>query len=63
MAIDVDLRGVIREMFRLHPSAFARQSLNPDHLAKLGEINYQIIRHSLERDLRSRSIINNKTAI
>ena len=62
VAIDVDLRGVIREMFRLHPATFARQSLRPDHVAKLGEINYQIIRHALERDLRSRPMINDMTA-
>jgi hypothetical protein len=62
VAIDVDLRGVIGEMFRLHPVAFARQSLRPEHVAKLGEINYQIIRHALERDLRSRSMLKDMSA-
>ena|SRR5690349_4065992 len=56
-AVDVELREVIGEMFRSHPTAFAKSILRTDHLIKLGEINYQIIRYSLERDLRSRSLL------
>jgi len=44
-------------MFRLHPTAFARNVVRPEHILKIGEINYQIIRHALERDLRSRSLL------
>jgi DNA repair protein RecO (recombination protein O) len=62
IAIDAELRGVIQEVFRLHPTAFARKSLRPDHVAKLGEVNYQIIRHALERDLRSRSMLKDMSA-
>jgi hypothetical protein len=51
------LRKTIREMFRIHPTAFGRQRLRPEHVTQIGEINYQIIRHALERDLRSRSLL------
>ncbi len=57
-AVDAELRGVIGEMFRVHPTAFARKHVAPDHLSKIGEINYQIIRHALERDLKSRPLLN-----
>lgn len=56
-SVDGELRGVIGEMFRLHPTAFARNVVRPEHILKIGEINYQIIRHALERDLRSRSLL------
>jgi DNA repair protein RecO (recombination protein O) len=53
-SVDVHLRGIFGEMFRVHPTAFAQQTVKPEHIVKIGEINYQIIRHALERDLRSR---------
>lgn len=56
--VDQGLRDTILEMFRLHPSAFARKPVPLDHAKRIGEINYQIIRHSLERDLRSRGLLN-----
>src|SRR5437867_666980 len=56
-SVDAGLRRVIAEMFRLHPAAFARILAKPEHILKIGEINYQIIRHALERDLRSRSLL------
>lgn len=56
-ALDVQLRNVIAEMFRTHPTAFALTYVKPEHILKLGEINYQIIRHALERDLKSRSLL------
>jgi len=56
-AVDAELREVIEEVFKSHPTAFAKSILRTDHLIKLSEINYQIIRHSLERDLRSRSLL------
>src|SRR5262245_39751936 len=56
-AVDAALRGVIGEMFRVHPSAFARKRVAPEQISKIGAINYQIIRHALERDLRSPSLL------
>lgn len=56
-SVDADLRSVIGEMFRLHPTAFARKPIRTEHLVKVGDINYQIIRHALERDLRSRPLL------
>jgi DNA repair protein RecO (recombination protein O) len=55
--IDCDLRKTIRELFRIHPTAFARKGVRSEHVAQIGEINYQIIRHALERDLRSRGLL------
>ena len=60
-ALDAELRGVIGELFRLHPSAFTRGDVKPEHIFKLGEMNYQIIRHALERDLRSRPLLKQLT--
>jgi DNA repair protein RecO (recombination protein O) len=62
-SVDSDLRSVIGEMFRLHPTAFARNVVRPDHILKIGEINYQIIRHALERDLRSRALLRPSSAL
>ena len=56
-SVDAELRRVIGEVFQLHPAAFARILVKPEHILKIGEINYQIIRHALERDLRSRSLL------
>lgn len=56
-AVDADLRAIIREMFRDHPTAFARRRIHPERLALIGNINYQIIRNALERDLRSRPLL------
>jgi DNA repair protein RecO (recombination protein O) len=56
-SLDAALRSVIGEMFRLHPKEFTRGTVRPEHILKIGEINYQIIRHALERDLRSRPLL------
>jgi len=56
-SLDLPLRNVLGEMFRTHPTAFARTYVRPEHIVKIGEINYQIIRHALERDLKSRSLL------
>ena len=56
-AVDAEQRAIIGEMFSSHPSAFARQPFRPEHVARIGDINYQIIRHALERDLRSHSLL------
>ncbi len=56
--VDVDLRRLLKEMLRLHPSQFAQKRVAPERLSQIGQINYQIIRYVLERDLRSRSLLN-----
>jgi DNA repair protein RecO (recombination protein O) len=56
--MDAALRGVIGEMFVSHPVAFAASEISPAYLATISEINYQIIRHVLERDLKSRSLLS-----
>lgn len=60
-SVDAELRSVIEEMFRLHPTTFARRRVRSEHISKIGELNYQIIRHALERDLRSRSLLRQLT--
>ena len=60
--VDSALRSVIREMFRLHPTEFTRGTVRAEHILKIGEINYQIIRHALERDLRSRRSLTQQGA-
>jgi len=57
LAIDSALRTTIAELFRVPPGEFAQMTIPQDQLSRLGEINYQIIRHALERDLRSRSLL------
>jgi DNA repair protein RecO (recombination protein O) len=61
--IDCDLRKTIRKIFRIHPTAFARATVRPEHVTQIGEINYQIIRHALERDLRSRGLLKQISAV
>jgi len=56
-SVDAELRGVVNEMFRVHPTTFAREQVRAEHITKIGEINYQIIRYALERDLRSRPLL------
>jgi DNA repair protein RecO (recombination protein O) len=55
--VDNELRSAIREMFQVHPTAFSRKRVRPEHLTQISDINYQIIRHALERDLRSRAFL------
>ena len=57
IAVNADLRNTILEMLRKHPLEFARKRARQDHIAQIGEINYRIIRHALERDLRSRETL------
>ncbi|HKQ04807.1 MAG TPA: DNA repair protein RecO [Blastocatellia bacterium] len=56
-AVEAEQRAIIGEMFSTHPSAFARRPFRAEHLTRIGDINYQIIRHALERDLRSRALL------
>jgi DNA repair protein RecO (recombination protein O) len=62
-AMSADLRNTVREMLRLHPLEFARRRFPQEHIAQVGEINYQIIRHALERDLRSREMLKQFNAV
>lgn len=55
--VDSETRRVVAEMLRLSPMAFAEKKVSPKRLAALGEVNYQIIRHALDRDLRSRLLL------
>jgi DNA repair protein RecO (recombination protein O) len=55
--LEFELRETLHLMFRSHPSAFAQTSPPLRQIARIGEINYQIIRHALERDLRSRGLL------
>lgn len=55
--VDGDLRRAIKDLFRSHPRDFARARLDAEQISRISEINYQIIRRVLERDLRSREII------
>ena len=57
LSVNGELRTVIAEIFRLHPSAFACTPISSEYLFKIGEINYQIVRHALERELRSRPLL------
>jgi len=57
IAVNSDLRSTIRDMFHKHPLEFARKRVRPEFIAQIGEINYRIIRHALERDLRSREML------
>lgn len=58
VSLDSALRRLIGEMFRVHPTEFTRGTVRPEHILQIGEINYQIIRHALERDLRSRRLLD-----
>ncbi|MBI3651698.1 MAG: DNA repair protein RecO [Acidobacteria bacterium] len=55
--VDTEMRHVISEIFRAHPHEFATQLIPAKRLQQIGEMNYQIIRHALERDLRSRALL------
>jgi DNA repair protein RecO (recombination protein O) len=54
------LREAIGRILKLHPTGLARDQISPEHVALIGEINYQIIRHALERDLRSREALGHR---
>jgi DNA repair protein RecO (recombination protein O) len=53
IGMDAALRGVTAQLFSTHPAIFASTEIPIAHVASIGEINYQIIRHVLERDLKS----------
>jgi len=62
LAVDPALRRVIKDIFGLHPTAFSRSRIHPEHVSQLGGINYHIIRHALERDLRSYVLLKQYSA-
>jgi len=49
-----ELRDAIRAMLKLHPAGLSHDQISAGHITQIGEINYQIIRHALERELKSR---------
>jgi DNA repair protein RecO (recombination protein O) len=51
------LRQTVFQILSVHPSAFDIGAIGPEQTLDLGEINYQIIRHSLERDIRSYGLL------
>lgn len=55
-----ELREAIGRILKLHPTGLAGDRISREHIAHLGEINYQIIRHALERDLRSREALGHR---
>jgi DNA repair protein RecO (recombination protein O) len=55
--VDSEMRKVLAEMFRTPPEAFAAKTVSTRRVYQIGEMNYKIIRHALERDLRSRSLL------
>jgi DNA repair protein RecO (recombination protein O) len=63
LAVDSALRRIIKDMFGLHPTAFSRSKIRPEQVAQLAGINYQIIRHALERDLRSYVLLKQYSAV
>jgi DNA repair protein RecO (recombination protein O) len=63
MSLDPALRKIIRQMFRIHPAAFADTPIQADMLSQIADMNYQIVRHALERDLRSRALLKQLSAV
>ncbi|HET9531933.1 MAG TPA: DNA repair protein RecO [Blastocatellia bacterium] len=61
--VDPDLRGVIGQMFRVSPADFAETEVEAEALARIAEINFQIIRNALERDLKSRALLKQLSAV
>jgi DNA repair protein RecO (recombination protein O) len=50
-------RTAIRQILKLHPAAFGAAETAEETLAQLRQINYMIIRHALERDLKSHGLL------
>ena len=57
MALTPALRRAVDEMLVSHPRALAEAPLAPALAGQLTEINYQLIRHALERDLKSHPLL------
>ena len=54
---DAETRRLVGEIFRSHPKEFAAAEVSARRLDQMGEMHYQIIRHALARDLRSRLVL------
>jgi DNA repair protein RecO (recombination protein O) len=55
--VDSEMRKVLADMFRTPPDEFAGKAVSPKRVYQIGELNYKLIRHALERDLRSRTLL------
>ena len=56
-------RQIISQIMRLHPAAFGAAEIGAETLVRLREINYLIIRHALERELKSHGLLNQLGAL
>jgi DNA repair protein RecO (recombination protein O) len=63
MSLDPALRRIIRQMFRIPPAAFAETPIQAEKLSQIADMNYQIVRHALERDLKSRALLKQLSAV
>lgn len=54
------LREAIGRILKLHPTGLVLDRVSNEQIAHIAEINYQIIRHALERDLRSREALGHR---
>lgn len=54
---DAAMKLLVADGLRAHPKEFAERKVAARRVQQLGDINYQIIRHALERDLRSRLLL------
>lgn len=57
VTVTATVRRTITRLLKSPPAAFAESGVTKEDLDKMREINYQIVRHALERDLRSRSLL------
>jgi DNA repair protein RecO (recombination protein O) len=56
------IRRLIARVLGMHPAQLEESSVPPAVSAQLGEISYQIIRHALERDLKSYPVLRRMNA-
>jgi DNA repair protein RecO (recombination protein O) len=55
--VDSEMRKVIAGLFRSPPNEFTNKPVSAKRVHDIGEMNYRIIRHALERDLRARAML------
>jgi DNA repair protein RecO (recombination protein O) len=58
MRIGPGLRATIGHILAEAPARFAARPAQDEQLQRLGDVNYQIVRHALERDLKSFALFN-----
>jgi DNA repair protein RecO (recombination protein O) len=58
IAISSELKQSFTSILRNSPSIFAGQANPSEHLAAIEDISYRLIRRTIERDLRSYSLMN-----